>query len=246
MDRIVILAFDGLDRDEAESYRANEILQIQHGKLSIEKLLSEGGRPGGATNEVFGGFLTGSPLQDYVNLVSPFGHFKTLKGKMKTIFDLCDSVAVDVPCWNWNEMYQYLTRQFHIVLVDKNLKLPRKTEIYNYLMTKKYDTIMEVIEAKIPLTMIYFWFPDLIGHMYKGGFPIEEVYAYASWFTKQIKMATHGDDVLYLIMSDHGSKNGTHDENGGLWSLSEPLLDRNIIEVHEWYGLIEDWVKKLP
>ena len=98
------MSFDGLDSDLVERY-IPELKQVVSGTTSLKRYKEQGGKPGGATNECFGQFISGKPLYEIKELI-PFDHKSSLHGQVKTIFDLTDSIAVDVPSWNWHPKHK--------------------------------------------------------------------------------------------------------------------------------------------
>ena len=255
-NRLVILAFDGIDYFVIkEKYPL--LCQLVYGRTSLKNHVAAGGAKGGATNELFATFITGKTV-DVHGVTIPFDHTLSLKNKMKTIFDLTDSIAVDVPTYNthpdlkrlhprcnWthgSETYRKLVKmnkEEYRTRINQEREALEK-DLYEYLYTLKFDRIKHALNEKKTLTMIYFWFTDMIGHM---GEPnrLDRMYAHVANTIEMIKARTEG--ALLLVMSDHGMYRGNHREEGAFWSLSKNIMSPNHVpRIEEWYNIIERWV----
>lgn len=255
-EKLVILAFDGMDYFIIKE-KYPPLLQLAYGRTSLENHIKAGGESGGATNEVFATFITGQTMNVH-GVKIPFDYGLSLKGKIKTIFELTNSVAIDVPIYNthpdmtrfhrrcnWTHGSESFRKQMKMMEEEYRRKVSierdrLERDLYDYLYTLKFDRIKQAISEKKQLTMIYFWFTDLIGHM---GEPnrLERMYENVVNVVKMIK-AQIGDSLL-LIMSDHGMHRGDHRPNGAFWSLSKNIMQTNYVpEMEEWYNIIERWI----
>lgn len=255
-EKLVILAFDGIDYFSIKT-RYPALLQQVHGRTSLKNHVEAGGEAGGATNEVFATLITGQTM-DVHGVQIPFDYTLSLKNKMKTIFDLTDSVVVDVPTYNthpdmkrfhkrcnwthgseaFRQLVQMDEKEYRSRIKQERDKL--ETDLYDYLYTIKLDRIKHALNEEKTLTMIYFWFTDLIGHM---GEPnrLERMYGNVANVIEMIK-SRMGSSLL-LVMSDHGMHRGDHRSDGAFWSLSKNIMQTNYVpEMEEWYDIIERWV----
>jgi hypothetical protein len=259
--RIVVLAFDGLDYGIVQS-KCPELNQKIHGRTSLDNHIVGGGSPRPFTMEVFATLLTGT-TPDVHGVKEKFNHKLTLKGKQKTIFDLTDSVAVDVPAYNthpilrkfhgrcdWAFGYEAFRKKVGLseeeywgkVVVHRDAL---EKDLYDYLYTVKMDRIRAALSQKKNLTMIYFWFSDIIGHL---GFKenderIDRMYVHVKSVFNKIKEML-GDEVL-IVMSDHGLMRGRHRPNEAYWSMSHQLMRGNQNpQMEEWSHIINRIVKK--
>ena len=253
--RLVIIAFDGCDSDLVEQHIPS-LKQAVSGTTSLERYKAQGGKPGGATNECFGQFISGKPIYEIKDLI-PFDHRSSLHGHVKTIFDFTDSIAVDVPSWNWHPKHREFHKRtfwaFGWETVRKKVKMGRlqfeekvKTErrsltedLISYLWGEKMNRVRAALAQGSSLTMLYFWFTDLMGHMYVD---MSRAYVHVLNVFREIRRLLPPDTII-LVMGDHGLQNRHHKKETAFWSLSHPLLpDGHVPELDEWYGLIEKWI----
>jgi len=254
---MVIVAFDALDHVLVDKFMMDGLKQAQNGVIDLTQHYRGGGLLDTITDEVFATFITGMvPDEHGVKLPIDMGF--TLSGNHPTIFNLTDSVAVDVPSWNRNHQHflfqnrvgWYLGKEKHREAInmdskeywgkvenEKNTLVP---DLYNYIEEEKLERIKEALQQNKSLTMIYFWFTDIQGHVQKH--PPKSMYDTALMLFRLIK-SYGGDDTLYIIMSDHGMIEGHH-RTEGFWSLSKPLLEDNgYIDMTEWYSKIQEWLE---
>jgi hypothetical protein len=259
--RVVILAFDGLDYGLVQQ-KCPELNQKIHGRTNLENHIARGGSPRPFTMEVFATLLTGT-TPDVHGIKEKFNHTLTLKGKQKTIFDLTDSIAVDVPAYNTHphlrNFHSKCDWAFGFDAYRKQLGLSEEEywpkvvvardslerSLYDYLYTAKMDRIKEALAQKKNLTMIYFWFSDIIGHL---GFKedderIDRMYVHVqSVFNKIKEMLV---DEALIVLSDHGLNRGRHRPNEAYWSMNRQLMRGNQYpQMEEWFHIINRIVKK--
>lgn len=257
--KIIIVAFDALDYYYVKRYDIASLKQEINGHIGLFGYRRGGGNPDYLTDEILASFITGT-VPDVHGVKFPIDLKYSLKGKMKTIFDLCDSVAVDVPSWNRHpEHVKFQTRvgwflghEEHRTRIGMDSdeywekvmyeRVNLEPDIYRHLDEQKKPRIMEALAQDAQLTMIYFWFSDILGHVIKGGTRLERIYNVADDVFQYIKLFG-GEDTLYMLMSDHGMNHGIHDPDGAIWSLSKPLLRHDdIVEIEEWFPKIEEWL----
>lgn len=107
------------------------------------------------------------------------------------------------------------------------------------------DRIQGALKEKKQLTMLYFWFTDIVGHVTRDKPSLNNMYKMVANIFTIIKHLG-GDESLYMVMSDHGMTRGHHNPEGAFWSLSKPLLEQDIIiSVENWYKLIEKWMYEI-
>ena len=256
--KVIIIAFDALDHVLVEQYMMNGLKQDVCGTINLDAYFKGGGMLDCVTDEIFATFITGQ-VPDIHNWKHPINLKDSLQGKIKTIFDLTDSVAIDVPSWNrnWehylfqNRVGWYLGRETHREAIGMDYdeywdkvqyeKDNLVCDLYKYHQKDKNARIKKAISVDCkPLSMIYFWFTDIQGHIHKK--PSKDMYQYASDMLEVIKVMG-GDDALYIVMSDHGMIEGHHRPEG-FWSISKPLLRQGAdISIIDWYSKIEKWLK---
>lgn len=237
--QIIIIAFDGLDKFLVEKFNCEALKQSVYGTTILENWTEKGGHPDYLTDEIFATFITGQ-IPHVHKVQIPIALDLTLEGKIPTIFDLCDSVAVDVPSWNRNpDQSPFQTRVGQVLQGDGDIwKL--RDDSYRYLTDKLIKTMDTLVDDR-PLTMIYFWFTDIIGHVTKGGPPLEFMYEVAERVFRFIKTLTK--DELVMVMSDHGMFEANHRPEGAFWSLSKPLLENNQkVLIEDWYNILKKWL----
>ena len=118
-------------------------------------------------------------------------------------------------------------------------------DIYDYLYTVKMDRIKEALAQEKNLTMIYFWFPDLIGHMglKENAERLNRAYDHVKNIFESIRKDI-GDSVL-IVLSDHGLNKGGHRMNEAYWSMNHYLMRGNQRpQMEEWFNIIDRIVKK--
>ena len=235
----------------------NGLKQNVHGIINLDSYFAGGGMLDCVTDEIFATFITGQ-IPDIHGFKMPIDLKATLKGTIPTIFNLTDSVSVDVPSWNRHPQHNkfqrrvgwYLGRETHRVATgieydeywgkvenEKNTLIPN---LYSYIEHSKFDRINKALDEDKSLTMIYFWFTDIQGHIQK--YPPKSMYNMAEILLNYIKSKA-GEDALIIVMSDHGMIEGHH-RTEGFWSLSKPLLTQGEdISMTNWYSKIEEWLK---
>ena len=257
--QLVIIAFDGLDYNIIKE-KAPELRQFAHGRTSLDNHIEKGGTPRGATNEIFSTFLTGT-TPDIHGVKFPLDYEFSLKGKQPTFLELVDSVAVDVPCYNTHPNMKKFHRRcdwaFGFDAHRQQLGMteeeywPRvqasrdalERDLLDYLYTIKLNRVKKALDMNKQLTMIYFWFTDIIGHMgYKENDDrIDRLYDHVRHVFKKLKEVV-GDRPI-MVMSDHGMKRGGHNPRGAFWSFSDSVLSTNYTpQMEEWYNILKRWL----
>jgi hypothetical protein len=259
---IVILAFDGLDHAYVNEYQKWNVLQKAYGRTNLEGYSKGGGNPDYLTDEIFATFITGT-VPDVHGVKIPIDLKFSLKDKIPTIFDLTNSIAVDVPSWNRNPKQHefqnrvgwYLGHSAHRKATGmdedeywKKVIKERTTlrdDCYKYFYQDKWFRIIKALEERATLTMIYFWFTDIIGHIIPTGIHHEKMYGMVDLITRDIKLIFGEENTLYMIMSDHGMYRGQHRPNETFWSLSKPLYaPKTDPMMEDWYSIIKNWIDK--
>lgn len=239
--KIVILAFDGIDYFLIHEYVMDGLKQAVCGTTSLKNHMEGGGHKDYITDEIFATFITGT-VPDVHKVKLPIDLGFTLNGLRPTIFNLCDSTAIDVPGWNRHPDHsRFQTRVGKAINGKTEVRL--RKHMYRYLETEKLPRIMDAFETQSQLTMVYFWFTDIVGHITKGVFPLIEMYKAVERITGLIKDLIDNDTLL-MIMSDHGMYQAHHRPEGAFWSLSKSLLNpTDIPEMDEWYDIIKIWLE---
>lgn len=248
--KTTIIIFDGLDYYKVMKNRCFSLQQSVCGRTSLEGHLAGGGHPDCVTDEIFATFLTGT-VPDVHGVKLPIDLNFSLSGKTKTILDLCDSVAVDLPSWNRHpqqhifqvRLGRLLTEEGDYVMNPEHRNLVEI--VYSHLYKEKWDRIRVGLNEDKSLTILYFWFTDIAGHLIKGGQDLRDVYTTTTYIFNTIRGLEDDEDAdtLYMVMSDHGMEKGHHRPDGAFWSLSKPLLDADCIpKMEDWYWIIEEWL----
>lgn len=247
--KTIIIIFDGLDYYKVMEYQEFNLQQAVYGRTSLEGYLKGGGHPDCVTDEIFATFLTGT-VPDVHGVKLPIDLNFSLNGNQKTILDLCDSVAVDLPSWNRHpqqhifqvRLGRLLTAEGDYVMNPNHKSLIKI--VYSHTYKEKWARIRVGLRENKPLTILYFWFTDIIGHLIKGGQDLRDLYTMTTSLFNTIRgLEDAGRDALYMVMSDHGMESGHHRPDGAFWSLSKPLLDADYIpKMEDWYKIIEGWI----
>ena len=132
--------------------------------------------------------------------------------KIDTIFDFEPSLAVDVPTWNrhpYHGMFQkrvgtFFGKSGHRI----SLKMEEddywrrvchereylRTEVYRYLKDDKIPRVYhEFNKYQSPVSMAYFWFSDILGHITPNGYLLKDLYHHKKIaFLQKIHLVHHG------------------------------------------------------
>lgn len=140
---------------------------------------------------------------------------------LDTIFDLFgNTVAISIPGYNIDE--DGLEVRNLCTAGRKGGGRGKAKERALELFEKRKSEALEKIGGQWKVFMVYFYYLDILQHIfyYDEEF-IKEMYAKASDFVKKLKERID-DKTLFLIVADHGMKDGKH-SNYGFYSTNKKL-----------------------
>lgn len=160
-----------------------------------------------------------------------------------TFFDYFDStVALDVIGYQGRGMDDELRSDIGGLqekLVKSIGKMEAKQRVKGKLeesFSEKKDKILNEIQSSWKIFMAYFYFLDPLQHMfYYDERYIKKIYKELDEFVGKVKSAVD-DQTLFLIISDHGQKEGEHTDYG-FYSLNKELGLENP-HITDFYDII--------
>jgi len=250
--KVCIIGLDALDHDIVESLDLKNLKQIEYGKVDLLlKKNEEAITPilwcnfiTGETPDVHGikSFLKWeNPLIEKIVSSIPYSVIGGMRRnqlasvlrklgfkkrgissmrqdiKCNTLFDYVnDSIAISIPSFNEDEVNEVLRRMlveapaFRVKSLAWKAFQNRKQRLFNAL-NKEWS-----------LLMTHFYILDVIQHLYFYDTKyIQSVYKKIDSMIKEIKEKV-SNDLLFLIISDHGQKRGIH-TNYGFYSCNQKL-----------------------
>ena len=248
--RVVIISWDGLEYDFAEKYDCRNLLQAEHGKIDLEPYFKS--RVGGIgsrnplTSEVYAIFLTGLLPNQLGRKFEWSGQWVGALNKKPSFFDLAEKpYSVDVPGHSVKSWMDRLTGlPLFRAYWNNKIPLERVEKAYYDHMEAKANYLDLLIRFGYNPIMLYFKEPDKLGHIWHDKFEgkYERLYRFMDHLTGEM-INPIPKDFLILVHSDHGmTSKGSHTPYG-FWSANKSL-GKKTIQVQEWYGIIEEWLKK--
>ena len=273
--RVFILALDGLEYNLVIQWKLRSIMQKTYGKLHISPNYYHKDENVPYTPIIWASFITGIPPERHgIKSIFTYGKFldkirnmpviRSIKGKRQifwrlglkprvvnkkdlgkeTLFErITPSVAVDVPAYN---------EPSEVNLRLANAIMKKGVKHYVNAVWKVYQNrkkrVFEKIHEDWKLLMAYFKISDLLGHVYIAKSPehLRRVYLELDRLVYELKTKL-SDDILFLIVSDHGMQpsddgvTGTHSKHA-FWSLN---IDTNWRpkDITDFYPKIIEWTK---
>jgi len=137
--------------------------------------------------------------------------------KCDTIFDdINNSIAISVPSFNEDEV----NRELRFMVVEATKSKVKSKAWSTFIRRKRH--LFEALEKNPRLLMVHFYILDVIQHLYFYDMKyLRFAYKRMDSFVKEIKGRIN-DEVMILIISDHGQKKGLHTPYG-FYSCNQKL-----------------------
>lgn len=164
----------------------------------------------------------------------------------KTIFDLGKSIAISIPAYNEDKINFTLREKVMEALEDK-VTHEEFDSMMDKAFTNRKDRLMEALDKDWDVCMIHFFLTDLLMHLHFD----DEIYAENLYRTmdrlvikikKRLEKTKKLDDVLIIILSDHGIKKGVHTDHA--FYSSNKKLGLSNPSILDFYKIIEKTVSK--
>jgi len=135
----------------------------------------------------------------------PWGKDYWRKKHIATIFDIIkDSIAISVPTWNEDRVYQLIRKELVMAIGDKKRMKNLEKLLLRDFNKKKRLLFTTIKRKKYNLVFCYFITLDTIGHMYRGDLgKMKRFYQLFDGMVKQLRETFQG---RIIIISDHGMK----------------------------------------
>lgn len=144
---------------------------------------------------------------------------------MPTIFDYFDNhIAISIPSYNEDPINEVLRRRTAVALKTGSRKLAKKTENLAWkAFGETREKVMSLLDGDWNLFMVHFFILDILQHLfwYNKEY-LTGMYAEMDKTVKLILDKIPHNDLLLLIVSDHGQKQGVH-TTYGYYSSSRKL-----------------------
>jgi len=246
--KVCIVSFDGLEYTLVEKFGIKNLKQTEYGMIDLQPYFEGGGGQWKSvgkgekvkmalTDEVYATFITGRTPDEHGVTTQREEVNPILVFDKTHLFHLPRSMAIDVPMINCGT-----TREIHRQSLKKylqgQLSLDElETELYGYV--RSVQELFSVMGfADKDLSMIYFWFSDLLGHAYIDNIDeLEQMYLVCNAVVDRI--FTLSPNSLHLIVSDHGMLHGEHTPYG-FYSVNKKL-GLGTVKITEWFNLIRGW-----
>ena len=159
--------------------------------------------------------------------------------KMETIFDWVGNyVAISVPGYNeWDEILEVrnLLQEARSHKIPASVARDKGLEVFK----NKRDVFFKKLKGEWKIFMVHFFLLDVIHHLYPSDEDyIKENYEMMCELVKKTKRKINEKEVLMLIISDHGQKEGLHTKYG-FYSSNEKLGLKNP-KMTDFFNIIEN------
>lgn len=168
MRRFLIISFDGLDYDLVEMFNMVGLKQAEYGRVDLSPVFERGGHDYPLTDQLYSTFISGK-LPDEHHVKSWLSMRTLQEQNIPTLFNLPNSLGINVPVWSYNTMRQkFLNSVKRYIKIPNQDLIPLEEELFNY----ESGLMFEMLESpRFPiwrkwLLMTYFVFSDLLGHVY--------------------------------------------------------------------------------
>jgi len=159
----------------------------------------------------------------------------------KSIFDEYNSIVVNFPAYKWT--LPDLIFEWRVVEIVGD---PVKSEFYyREILKNDYNTLRKSLELlnkdeEWDIFAAWFYFTDMVNHLFgKNRMKVFSAYLRANRFAKKIIEAIHRDDVITVVISDHGGLEGVHTKKAFISINKEDIeFPKNITEVYSFFKRI--------
>lgn len=265
--RVLIIAFDGLDRELIENYDCERIKQREFGKISL------GGFKRINTPQVFASFITGKTEAEHginkigeypdsikgglIKYLPPDFILKNLKGGffLRITFERLLSIDRELPGKSDLEAESFFEKINHSEAIcvpaynpssmyriwRKVSRIEDRKKLTDVEFIQRRIKLYRVIKEEKELVMCHFHKPDAYHHLFweiGRKKKVKEMYEEMDKFAEEIKNRAQGKYDYIIFMSDHGLPSGQEHNKNAFYSCNKELFPDKTPHITDFHDKI--------